>query len=166
MDNMKPEGFYKALLSKWKDEKYAREQFNDGNPSRYTQFDVIMDCCREAANSSRRDPIFDIECGWSVRLHSGNAYLTPYGEHTYRKGMRKPEYAEDFAYWNNTDAPDGMSPGRWDRRAKVWDKLFEVPALVYAIVDLKQDPVNTMVKIQQSMKVGLFADIKNGLSET
>jgi hypothetical protein len=36
-----------------------------------------------------------------------------------------PEYAEDFAYWNNTDKPDEISEEEWYMRRKVWDAILE-----------------------------------------
>jgi hypothetical protein len=162
MDNMKPEGFYKVLLKKYKEEKYIKEHFNDGSPSRYTQFDVVMDCCKEAAAGSRRDPIFDIECGWTARLYDDDAFLIPYGEGYLRKGFRKPKLTKDFSYWNNTDKPTNVSNAEWDRRYKTWNKLFKLPVMMFHIVDLKFDSVNSVVDIMQKMKVGLFADTQNG----
>lgn len=162
MDSMKPEGFYKALVKKWKDEKYIKEYYRDGNPTQYTRFDVVMDCCREAATHSRRDPIFDIECGWSARMYEDDAFLIPYGEEYLRKDFRVPRYAKDFSYWNNTDKPDNVSDKEWNNRYKTWNILFDLPALMFCIVDFKFDATHSSVEIMQKMKVGLFADTENG----
>jgi len=158
MDSLEPEGYYKLLLKMWNDdEDYAKKYFNDGEPARFTQLEAVLSVCRETANKQTRDVIFDIECGWSVRLRNGDAYLIPYGEHWTRNGLKLPEFAKDYSYWNNTDMPDDMTAGRWDRRGDRWDLVLkESPLLFHPVVDLKNDFVDFSVRIQEKLQLGFW----------
>lgn len=37
--------------------------------------------------------------------------------------LRRPRWAEDYSYWNNTDAPKRISQKAWDARGKVWGEI-------------------------------------------
>lgn len=87
------------------------------------RYDITAQLCKVDAGSPYRSDI-DVQCWLNVWLHTdGFAYVVPVAENWLRSAIKPPKWARDFAYWNNTDPPKGMSSKRWDERRKIWDKL-------------------------------------------
>lgn len=91
----------------------------------------LTDLFRKLAKQHERCPPFDLECGWRIWLPPRGrfAYASPWGEHYTRLDLTLPDYVEDYAYWDNTDPPEGMRDGagyrRWRRRSKDWECATE-----------------------------------------
>jgi len=58
------------------------------------------------------------------RGYTKYVYVIPYGlPRLIEKIGRLPRWIQDYAYWNNTDLPEGMSEKRWKVRGKTWDRV-------------------------------------------
>lgn len=57
-----------------------------------------------------------------------NAMLVQFfGEHSLQKRVRKIQSFYDFHYQNQTDPPDDIYPKSWEKRGKIWDRIFDRP---------------------------------------
>lgn len=91
---------------------------------RHKRMDYIMKCCREAAQASHRDPIFDIEFGLNVWLHEGFFYVITIGEHWMAATLREPpHWVEEYHYQNQTDRPEDIDPENWEERRVNWEAV-------------------------------------------
>lgn len=154
--NMRPEAFYNILIKTYKDDAYVKQIYNNGDPTRMTKFDAVIACCKEASHSSYRDPMFNIDCGWTVRIYDDHAYLIQYGEMYMHGGFKTPGYAKDFSYWDNTDKPFKITNKSWENRGILWHKLFNLPELTFFSIDLKYDSYITISDIMRKSDMGFF----------
>jgi hypothetical protein len=87
------------------------------------RFDIVEKACKQDAKSVYRSDL-DMQCFLNIWLHSdGYAYVMPVCDYWMLKGIAVPKWARDYSYWNNTDAPKGMSEKRWNERRDTWNKL-------------------------------------------
>lgn len=159
MDKLKPEGYYQLLLKQWKDKAWVDKIFErEGKAARFGRLDAILSACKEAAQSPRRDIMFDIECGWFIRISNKYAYVIPYGEAYTHDNLKLQDYVEDYSYWNNTDRPENISPARWGARAKKWNDFFdrphENPVLKHSVVDVVNDNIRFQIRVEDKLKLG------------
>jgi len=66
----------------------------------------------------------------TMRRYRSRFYLIPYCDRASVVGgsldfLEKDDRLEDFAYWNNADAPDDVSEAQWRWRSTVWNDLTE-----------------------------------------
>jgi len=54
---------------------------------------------------------------------SNDIYGCVFGNGTPKKIFFELSGAEEYAYWNNTDEPEGMTEEEWDARKNKWEKL-------------------------------------------
>ena len=109
-----------------------------------TRYYAVLKECKLAAQSSHRDPIYDVECGLNLWVHTdGFVYFMPYGEYRYtdvckiRRGA--PKDLVDFAYWNNTDQPKHITNADWEARRDKWkeiEKVMDETSLKYEVVSM------------------------------
>lgn len=86
---------------------------------------IITDHHAVIARTQTRDPAYDWGCSLSAIPHRTGLYVLLYAESdAYHDIWRAMPGVEEYAYWNHTDPPDGMSPARWERRARRWDELL------------------------------------------
>lgn len=82
------------------------------------------------ARTQARDPAYDWGCHLSAIPHRTGLYVLLYAESgAYHRIWRSLPSVEDFAYWNHTDPPEGMSRARWKRRRDRWDELLGHPGI-------------------------------------
>jgi hypothetical protein len=130
----------------WTRPKPLSEKEEDPKILRYLAVIEIGDLCEKAAQLTTRETTYNIECGVRLCLRKGMWYALPMGEYWTRPDEEaKPDFAEDYAYWNNTDPPEWALPvgddipddiydrpelwtdgmRKWEERAKTWDALFD-----------------------------------------
>jgi len=92
---------------------------------RHKRMTYIMDCCREAAQTSHRDTLFDIEFGLNLWLHRGFFYVITIGEHWMAATLRDPpqHWVQEYHYQNQSDPPEDISPEDWDERRINWEAV-------------------------------------------
>lgn len=93
-------------------------------------FDAIKELSNrqsEIRKSGHRDPEVDFDFSLALFPHGGQLYGIAYCDRSEWVGsfMADPD-VEDFAYWDNTDAPDNISTADWDRRREVWEQILDV----------------------------------------
>jgi hypothetical protein len=71
---------------------------------------------------------FDVSC--NVWERAGSYYLIPYRDRTAYEDdplafLAEHPDLEVFAYWNNSDRPETISPHAWACRSRVWSHLTE-----------------------------------------
>lgn len=113
-----------------------------------------------ASKSNARDPYTCIDCSLNCWIYKGKVYCILYGESWLWKGYRKPAGVEDYAYWNNSDGPDGMSYAEFKKRGKTWDKVcldtgWDSGRLVHIIIEAKSK--QGLVELAQSFFTGEHA---------
>jgi len=87
--------------------------------------DIIADHQATIVRTQERDPEFDWTCHLSAIPHRTGLYVLLYAEQaTYHKIWADLPGIEEYAYWNHTDPPDGMSQSRWERRRQRWNELL------------------------------------------
>lgn len=102
------------------------------NPRPFTETDlrwvvrhIIADHQATIARTQERDPAYDWGCHLTAIPHRTGLYVLLYAEsEEYHRIWRTLPGVEDYAYWNHTDPPEGMSPGRWERRRQRWLELL------------------------------------------
>lgn len=87
--------------------------------------DLLREGYKSQLSSSQRGP-FNFDVSVVIREFEGGLYILPYCDWMMRDVLdflKKDKRLEDFAYWNNTDMPDGMTDKAWKARGRVWDAL-------------------------------------------
>lgn len=134
------------------DEKYVE------SIRKFARFQIVMDEAAKASMRLERHP-FDFDCGFNVWLYKGRAYVIPWGEPWTRDKIRVPSWAEDYAYWNNTDRPNRVSQKAWDARGRTWSKflpyVFPGLRLIYYVVDLSPTALHIYATMIQR-EIGLL----------
>jgi hypothetical protein len=130
--------------AQWTRPKPLSEKEEDPKMLRYLAATEIGDICKKAAASKVRVTDYDIECGVKLTLYKHKWYAVPVGEYwTWPEDGAKPEFAEDYSYWDNVDppswalppedSPDDIydhkskwTPGmkKWEKRGEDWDAVF------------------------------------------
>lgn len=126
---------------------------------RYMRFEATVDLSRNAAEKAHRDPYFDLECGWNFFFYPQDRrmYALPWGEAWTREGLVMPKWVHEYAYWNNTDAPEQIGQKEWDARGRTWDKValdddrFQVRRLTHSVVDLSHGGIESRVRLQMAL---------------
>lgn len=89
----------------------------------YKRMEVVMAVLKGEANSPYRSGI-DPSCSLNIWLHDGMAYVMPIGERhvvePLEAGLKEWAWLQEYGYWDNTDAPEGISATRWNLRGKKW----------------------------------------------
>jgi len=74
---------------------------------------------RDSKSPERR--MFDLNSSFNFWLDVRHAYIVPYGRTVLPK--QRPDWIEDFSYWNNIDRPENITARQWRARQKKWDEL-------------------------------------------
>jgi len=115
--------------------------FDRGKPKslRDIRFDIFERQCI-IRNKGHRDPEVDFEFNFVLFKHMSEIYGIYYTEQeTLAKILKSNPYVRDFAYWNNTDAPDNVTDEEWNHRKEVWDSILRdtgIPCLAGASFDV------------------------------
>lgn len=123
------EAFYQAVHR-----AYATQPIDDPRPFLETDLrwivrQIIADHQATLVRTQQRDPLYDWGCHLSAIPHRTGLYALLYAEQmAYHDIWQTLPEVEEYAYWNHTDPPEGMSRGRWERRRQRWDELL--PGLV------------------------------------
>jgi hypothetical protein len=102
--------------------------------------EMAMDLCEASSAQAHRDLDGCLDCGINVWVYEGMAYLMLIGEQYLFEKVRFPKWAQDFDYWNNTDAPKGFTQEQWDKRGRIWEKVcgnHNATRLYHEIVNFK-----------------------------
>ncbi len=98
-----------------------------------------------AAKSPYRDSTYDLECGFNLWPHKRHFYVIPIMDQWLIKVLEqdknRPEWVENYAYWNNTDGPDDVTRKEWLARRKYWEAVciddHNKNRLFFEVVELK-----------------------------
>lgn len=137
------EAFYEAVR-----QEFATQPIDDPRP--FLETDLRWIVCQivghhqaKIARTQERDPLYDWGCHLSVIPHKTGVYVLLYAEQTayHDLWLAMPE-VEDYAYWNHTDPPEGVSEARWERRRQRWDAVMPdgVPSHAGMTIDI-YDPL-------------------------
>lgn len=80
---------------------------------------------KEILGSGYRDPEIDFDFEISLMPFDGQVFGMVFSERQLwiDTWMARPE-VDEFAYWNNTDRPSGLTAEEWSERARVWDAIL------------------------------------------
>jgi hypothetical protein len=73
--------------------------------------------------------LYDFDVSLAIHPHAGRLYIIPYCDMLMRDVLdflRKDKRVTDFAYWDNTDQPDNVSPRawkEWKERGRIWEAI-------------------------------------------
>lgn len=74
----------------------------------------------------------DFECGLNLGFHEGYCYIIPWltrgGLDEFLKCCEEINELEEYAYWNNTDAPDDLTEDElkeWYARGPIWEDALK-----------------------------------------
>lgn len=132
MGNLKPESIVKWMG----DQKINPEIFIT-----WLYFEFVENVLKPASASGQYR-LTNLDCCLWVYLDSRYAYVIysfPMYFARYLVLTTIPEYAQDFAYWNNTDKPDHISEKEWKARGKKWYTLLDRPAVRYDITSFEHN---------------------------
>ncbi len=88
-------------------------------------YGCLRDLQREAKKTGQRNPLVDFEFSVVVMPYNGSNYGVVYTEqHDWLTDFMKQPWVREYAYYNNTDIPDGISDRAWRQRGKVWDAIL------------------------------------------
>lgn len=86
----------------------------------------LMERQRNIKVTQRRDPVADYEFTVCLFPVDGRLLALTYTEQKAFKALWDvQDWRRDFAYWNNTDAPDDVSEQDWAERERLWDLVFK-----------------------------------------
>lgn len=138
MEGVKPEALGKCP-------PHFRKKGGKAVWERHARMKIVMAECRRAAQTTLRDPIFDIECGFNLWLHNGYFYAIPIAEPWIIKSIetRRPRWVEEYHYQNQTDQPRDISDKEWNQRRRNWEKVclndHNARRMYHAVVECKTE---------------------------
>lgn len=68
------------------------------------------------------------------------------------------DYAEDYAYYNNSDPPEDIPESEWDERGRIWDALLDEPHMHLDVIDFTYDSSRALVALEKLLGIGYFHD--------
>lgn len=90
---------------------------------------VLLDRQRKLKASGHRDPLADFEFTVCLFPVEGRLLALTYAEQKdFLELWKQQSWRRDFAYWNNTDAPEEMTEQAWAERERLWDLVFDKDA--------------------------------------
>lgn len=140
---------YQAFLDAVR-QLYATAPIADPQPFEQTDLrwivrHIIADHQTHVVRTQERDPEYDWACDLLLIPHHTGIYVLLYAEQEiYHQLWRALPVVQDYAYWNHTDPPDGMSRNRWERRSQRWNALLG-PRGIPAEVGLSMDIYNPLI---------------------
>lgn len=105
-------------MSKSKDYQEKLAEFNREHSNQFFWAYLNMYHLSKSKNMERG--IFDIESAVNLYIDGSKTYCVFY---LAVPDTIIPSYAEEYSYWNNTDCPDDILSGRWNRRGKNWERV-------------------------------------------
>ena len=109
-------------------------------------------------------PLYSVDCGWNIYLFKGNCYAYVWGHEKLHNDIEYPEWAEDYAYWNNTDRPDEITDEEWNARGDTWHEILDcrqeyARRLQYVVFDTSfSHAYISLTEMQRHLKVGWFTE--------
>lgn len=91
---------------------------------RSQQYRHVIAAAKKAALSPYKE-YHDIDCGFNLWIWDDRVYVMPVGTNVHKRALSysKPEWVEDYSYWNNVDEPDDVSYEEWKQRGETWDMI-------------------------------------------
>ena len=113
------------------DEKENFDLLEEGASPLGHAFNKMLDL-RYEKNSSEANHV-SCEASVVVAAHRTGLYaLTFFRNRDMEKSFVANMGLEQWGYWNNSDAPEGVSDAQWSEREKLWDDLVGDDAMCYA----------------------------------
>lgn len=100
-----------------------------------------------AAKAASKSPFkaepCDIDVALNVWFHKGHVYFVGYGDCWNKFHDFVPAGAEEYGYYNNTDAPAHLTDRQWAARGKTWDEIidkgWDTERLTHVIIDADKE---------------------------
>jgi hypothetical protein len=93
-----------------------------------TSVEELDDRQHKVRRTQRRDPDVDFEVFFRLWLsRDTNTFIgivRAEGAEDFRKILFEAGFADEFAYWNNTDPEEGFTDEQWDARGAVWNGVL------------------------------------------
>lgn len=132
-ESVKPEAIAEQMASWSEKSPFSREDTEFGRRVELT--------LKTWADPRMRESLLAFDCGLNVWFYRGQAYVIPWGHPKYADCLELPSWAEEYAYWNNTDRPDNLTQRQWDARARTWNRAaldhWSTRRLVFNVVDME-----------------------------
>lgn len=120
-----PEAFLTAVRQAYATSPIEHAQSLTETDLRWVVRHIIADHQATMARTQERDPEFDWGCHLSAIPHRTGLYVLLYAEQeAYHAIWQSLPGVQEYAYWDHTDPPEGMSQTRWERRRQRWDELL------------------------------------------
>ncbi len=134
------------LMRKWFEDGWHEDMSFDqfATPERFEslEYSERFRLAREASIPLSREPLC-IDCGINVWLYKGKAYCRMIGEAHLFCCFKPYGQIVDYSYYNNEEAPTGISQRAWDRRGAIWDLVLTedegARRMYHSIIDGKTD---------------------------
>lgn len=86
---------------------------------------LLLDRQRKLKASGHRDPVADFEFTLCLFPVEGRLLALTYAEQKdFLEVWNRQPWRRDFAYWNNTDAPEEVPADEWAERERLWGLVF------------------------------------------
>jgi hypothetical protein len=76
----------------------------------------IIEACTDA-----RKRYHDSDASFNFWVRGRHVYIIPYGKAVLPDD--KPDWIQDYSYWDNSDHPDGITYRQWEARGVMWHKV-------------------------------------------
>lgn len=124
------------------------------------RFSIIDNEFLKASKETRDGSAFVVAVGVNIWICGRKAYIIPWGHERWYYKIKYPRWVEDFAYWNNTDEPEGMTRTEWKARERMWDKVclekvsfWNRRRMIHHSFDTRDDYVNSIMAIRELLKI-------------
>lgn len=93
-----------------------------------TSVEELDDRQHKVRTTRRRDPDVDFEVAFRLWLSRDTGtfigYVRAEGAEDFRALLLDGGYADEFAYWNNTDPEEGFTDEQWAARGAIWENVL------------------------------------------
>jgi hypothetical protein len=83
----------------------------------------ILDQSLDIQSREYQDWSKDFKITFLHDFETGKLYCLPVGSREFIKLFESLPEVSEYAYWNNSDHPDGITDEEWDERKEVWNRL-------------------------------------------
>lgn len=134
------------LMRKWFEDGWhddlTYEQFATPERRESLEYSERFKLARAASIPKTREP-YCIDCWINVWIYKGKAYCRMIGEAHLFHSFKPYGKIVDYSYYDNDDAPDGISQRAWDKRGATWDMVLTedegARRMYHTIIDGKDD---------------------------
>ena len=100
----------------------------------------VIATAMQMSKLGRNDP-FHLDCSFNVWVRGSYCYVIPYVANHIKLAKELPMWCQEYAYWDNSDQPEGTTQRQWDQREKVWSELaledWDKNRLTHVALELK-----------------------------